>query len=222
MTGDCHVPFRGSLGVRFPGATRLRPGPVGRLVEEARRARRCDHRAADDFIVGFEYREDAEEFLAGLRERFARFGLELHPDKTRLIEFGRFAAHDRAVRGEGKPETSDFLGFTHICATSRSGRFWVKRITISKRMRAKLKEVSLQLQRRRYLPIPVQGRWLASVVRGHVNYYAVPGNSQAVAAFRTQLTSRWLKALRRRSQKGRNLTWAQMNRIQKRWLPPAA
>ena len=178
-------------------------------------------RWADDFTVGFEYREDAEEFLAGLRERFARFGLELHPDKTRLIEFGRFAAHDRAVRGEGKPETFDFLGFTHICATSRSGRFWVKRITISKRMRAKLKEVSLQLQRRRYLPIPVQGRWLASVVRGHVSYYAVPGNSQAVVAFRTQLTGRWHKALRRRSQKGRNLTWAQMNRIQKRWLPPA-
>ena len=178
-------------------------------------------RWADDFIVGFEYREDAEEFLAGLRDRFAKFGLELHPGKTRLIEFGRFAAHNRAVRGEGKPETFDFLGFTHICATSRSGRFWVKRITISKRMRAKLKEVSLQLRRRRYLPIPVQGRWLASVVRGHVNYYAVPGNSQAVAAFRTQLTGRWHKALRRRSQKGRNLTWAQMNRIQKRWLPPA-
>jgi len=178
-------------------------------------------RWADDFIVGFEYREDAEEFLARLGERFARFGLELHPDKTRLIEFGRFAAHDRAVRGEGRPERFEFLGFTHICATSRSGRFRVKRITISKRMRAKLKEVTLQLQRRRYLPIPVQGRWLASVVRGHMAYYAVPGNSQAVAAFRTQLTGRWHKALRRRSQKGRNLTWAQMNRIQKRWLPPA-
>jgi RNA-directed DNA polymerase len=178
-------------------------------------------RWADDFIVGFEHRGDAEMFLAGLRERFAKFGLELHPGKTRLIEFGRHAAPNRAARGERRPETFGFLGFTHICATSRRGRFWVKRITISQRTRTKLKEVSLQLQRRRHLPIPVQGRWLASVVRGHMNYYAVPGNLPAVAAFRTQLTSRWHKALRRRSQKGRNLSWAQMNRIQKRWLPPA-
>ena len=178
-------------------------------------------RWADDFIVGFEYREDAEMFLTGLPERFARFGLELHPGKTRLIEFGRHPARNRAAREEGRPETFSFLGFTHICATSRSGRFWVRRITISKRMRAKLKEVSLQMKRHRHLPIPVQGRWLASVVRGHMAYYAVAGNSQAVAAFRTQLTSRWHKALRCRSQKGRNLSWAQMNRIQRRWLPPA-
>jgi RNA-directed DNA polymerase len=177
-------------------------------------------RWADDFIVGFEYREDAERFLTGLRERFAKFGLELHPDKTRLIEFGRHAARDRAARGEGKPETFSFPGFTHICATSKSGRFWVRRITISKRMRAKLKEVTLQLRRRRYQPIPVQGRWLASVVRGHMAYYAVPGNAHAVSAFRTQLTGRWYKALRRRGQKA-GINWTRMNRIQKRWLPPA-
>jgi len=177
-------------------------------------------RWADDFIVGFEHRRDAEQFLAQLRERFAKFGLELHPGKTRLIEFGRFAAANRAARGAGKPETFDFLGFTHICAKSKNGRFWVRRITISKRMRAKLKEVTLQLRQRRYLPIPVQGRWLASVVRGHMAYYAVPGNASAVNAFRTQLTGRWYKALRRRSQKTR-INWVRMNRIAARWLPPA-
>src|SRR6266705_3025191 len=116
-------------------------------------------RFADDVTVGFEYGEDAERFLEELRGRFARFGLELHPDKTRLIEFGRHAARHRAARGEGKPETFAFLGFTHICATSRSGRFWVRRITISKRMRAKLAEVKAEVRRRRYLPIPDQGRW---------------------------------------------------------------
>ena len=141
-------------------------------------------RFADDFIVGFEYREDAERFLGELRGRFAKFGLELHPDKTRLIEFGRHAARNRAARGEGKPETFDFLGFTHICAKSRNGRFWVRRITISKRMRAKLKAVNDQLKRRMHQPIPEQGRWLASVVRGHMAYYAVPGNTSAVNAFR--------------------------------------
>ena len=177
-------------------------------------------RFADDFVVGFEYEEDALRFLDELRGRLAKFGLELHPDKTRLIEFGRRAARDRAVRGLGKPETFDFLGFTHICAKSRSGRFWVKRITISKRMRAKLREVYDQLKRRRHEPIPVQGRWLRSVVQGHLVYYAVPGNTDAVAAFRTQATRHWYKALRRRSQRTR-LTWERMNRLAKRWLPPA-
>src|SRR5229473_3595013 len=176
-------------------------------------------RFADDFIIGFEYREDAERFLAELRGRLALFGLELHPGKTRLIEFGRRAARDRAQRGEGKPETFDFLGFTHICATSRSGRFWVRRKTDSKRMRAKLMVVKDQFRRRRYLPLPDQGRWLASVVRGHQAYYGVPGNYRAVHAFRTQVTRHWYQALRRRSQKTR-LTWARMNRIVTRWLPP--
>jgi group II intron reverse transcriptase/maturase len=177
-------------------------------------------RFADDFIVGFEYRDDAERFLGQLRGRFAKFGLELHPDKTRLIEFGRHAARNRAARGEPKPETFDFLGFTHICAKSKSGRFWVKRITISKRMRAKLKAVHDQLRRRMHQPIPVQGRWLASVLRGHMAYYAVPGNTKAIAAFRDQVTRHWLKTLRRRSQKTRT-TWTRMHRIQTRWLPPA-
>jgi RNA-directed DNA polymerase len=131
-------------------------------------------RFADDFTVGFEYEEDARRFLDELRERFAKFGLELHPDKTRLIEFGRYAARRRAASGLGKPETFDFLGFTHICAKSRSGWFWLKRITISKRLRAKLHEVNDQLKQRRHQPIPVQGQWLRSVLQGHAAYYAVP------------------------------------------------
>jgi len=177
-------------------------------------------RWADDFIVGFEHQADARRFLAELRERFAKFGLELHPDKTRLIEFGRFAARNRQARGVGKPETFDFLGFTHICATMRDGRFWVRRITISKRMRAKLREVKDQLKRRRHQPIPEQGRWLASVVRGYRAYYAVPGNRVAVASFRTQLTKLWHKTLERRSQRTR-ISWARMDRLATRWLPPA-
>jgi group II intron reverse transcriptase/maturase len=175
-------------------------------------------RFADDFIVGFEYEEDARQFLVELRERLAGFGLELHPDKTRLIEFGRHAARRRAARGLGKPETFDFLGFTHICAKSRSGWFWLRRITISKRMRAKLREVNDQLKRRRHQPIPVLGQWLRSVVQGHMNHYAVPGNTDAVREFRTQVTRHWLKALRRRSQRTR-ITWTRMNRIVSRWLP---
>jgi group II intron reverse transcriptase/maturase len=175
-------------------------------------------RFADDITVGFEYEEDARRFLVELRERLAKFGLELHPDKTRLIEFGRHAARNRGSRGLGKPETFDFLGFTHICAKSKNGRFWLKRITIAKRMRAKLREVNDQLKRRMHQPIPVQGRWLKSVVQGHLAYYAVPGNTDAVSAFRDQVTRHWLKALRRRSQRTR-LTWARMGPIAKRWLP---
>jgi group II intron reverse transcriptase/maturase len=133
-------------------------------------------RFADDFVAGFEHKGDARQFLADLRKRFARFGLELHPDKTRLLQFGRFAAERRAERGLGRPETFDYLGFTHICATTRDGRFFLKRTTVSKRMRAKLKEVNGHLKRHRHDPIPVQGEWLASVVRGHLAYYSVPGN----------------------------------------------
>jgi hypothetical protein len=171
-------------------------------------------------IVGFEHERDARRFLAELGERFAKFGLELHPDKTRLIEFGRFAAQRRAARGEGKPETFNFLGFTHVCGKTRNGRFWLRRITISKRMRAKLAEVKDQLKRRRHQPIPEQGRWLAAVVRGHLAYYAVPGNTGAVRTFRDQATRHWFKALRRRSQR-RRINWKRMGRIARRWLPPA-
>src|SRR6266704_3332191 len=172
------------------------------------------HRIADKRVLRL-----VERFLAELRSRFAKFGLELHPGKTRLIEFGRHAARDRAARGEGRPETFAFLGFTHICATSKTGRFWVRRKTDSKRMRAKLMTVKDQFRRRRYLPLPDQGKWLASVVRGHQAYYGVPGNYRAVHAFRTQVTRHWYQALRRRSQKSR-LPWTRMNRIVTRWLPP--
>jgi RNA-directed DNA polymerase len=175
-------------------------------------------RFADDFIVGFEYRQDAERFLGELRERFAKFGLELHPDKTRLIEFGRFAAGNRRKRGLGKPETFDFLGFTHICGKTRTGRFGLRRFTISKRLRAKLSEVKTELMRRRHLSVPEQGTWLASVVRGHLAYYAVPGNTAAVNDFRDQVIQHWHRALRRRSQRTR-LTWERMDRLVDRWLP---
>ena len=135
-------------------------------------------RFADDFVVGFEHRDDAERFWAELRERFASFGLELHEGKTRLIEFGRFAAQHRARRGDPKPETFDFLGFTHICAKDRRGRFKLRRVTSKKRMRTKLHAVKTEMRRRMHHPIPEQGRWLASVLQGHYNYYAVPDNSR--------------------------------------------
>jgi RNA-directed DNA polymerase len=176
-------------------------------------------RFADDFVAGFEHEVDAQRFLADLRERLAKFNLELHPDKTRLIEFGRHAVRTRAERGVGKPETFDFRGFTHYCGKTKNGRFWLKRKTSSKRMRAKLAEVKDQCLRRRHQPIPLQDQWLASVVRGHLAYYAVPGN-QAVAAFRNQAMRHWLQALRRRGQRTR-LNWKRMYRLATRWLPPA-
>lgn len=177
-------------------------------------------RFADDFIVGFEHLGDAREFLGELGPRLTKFGLELHPDKTRLIEFGRFAAERRARRGVGKPETFSFLGFTHICGMGKNGSFWLRRQTDSKRVRAKLKQVRDQLKRRRHLPIPVQGRWLGSVVRGHLAYYAAPGNSRAISGFHRQVGRQWLWTLRRRSQRHR-LTWERMERHIARWLPPA-
>ena len=137
-------------------------------------------RFADDYVAGFQHREDAERFLADLRDRFAKFGLELHPEKTRLIEFGRFAARDRERRGDRKPETFEFLGFTHICAKDRHGRFKLRRVTSKKRMRAKLRSVKTEMRRRMHHPIPEQGRWLARVLQGHYNYYAVPDNSEAL------------------------------------------
>jgi group II intron reverse transcriptase/maturase len=176
-------------------------------------------RFADDWVAGFQHRDDAERFLADLRERFAKFALELHPEKTRLIEFGRFAAERRAERGLPKPETFGFLGFTHICATSKLGRFKLRRITEKKRMQAKLSEVKAELMRRRHLPIPGQGRWLASVLRGHFNYYAVPDNIEALRGFRRAIVRHWLRALRRRGQRTHRTGWSRVNRLAERWLP---
>jgi group II intron reverse transcriptase/maturase len=175
-------------------------------------------RYADDFIVGFQHRDDAERFLADLRERIAKAGLELKAEKTRIVEFGRFAASNRAARGLGAPETFDFLGFTHICGRTRNGQFKVLRVTIAKRMRNKLKEVKTKLMLMRHLPIPVVGRWLRAVVRGHLNYYAVPGNYEALEAFIRQVVRHWRRALMRRSQSGR-VTWERMYRLREQWLP---
>jgi RNA-directed DNA polymerase len=176
-------------------------------------------RFCDDFVVGFERRDDAERFQRELSERLARFALELNAEKTRLIEFGRFAARNRAARGLGKPETFDFLGFTHICGKSARGRFKLKRVTQKKRMRAKLREVKAELRLRMHLPVPDQGRWLRSVLQGHFNYYAVPDNSEAMLAFRYQAAQHWRRSLSRRSQRA-YVTWERIGRIADRWLPP--
>ncbi|MFN2377302.1 MAG: group II intron reverse transcriptase/maturase [Candidatus Binatia bacterium] len=176
-------------------------------------------RYADDFIVGFEHRSDAERFLGELVERFRQFALELHPDKTRLIEFGQFAARNRKRSGQGKPETFDFLGFTHVCGKKRNGRFTVLRHTMRKRMRAKLKYVKIELRRRMHDPVPEVGQWLRSVVDGHMRYYAVPMNGRRVAGFRYHVMRYWWRALKRRSQKHR-MPWERMQRLVDRWLPP--
>ena len=175
-------------------------------------------RFADDFVVGFEHRDDAERFWGDLRERLAEFSLELNAEKTRLIEFGRFAAGDRVRRGLGRPETFQFLGFTHACAKTKKGRFKLKRITDPKRLQAKLRSVKAETMRRRHQPIPAQGRWLASVLRGHANYYGVPDNGEALRAFRYFATEHWYRALRRRGQRSR-MTWERMRRLRDRWLP---
>jgi group II intron reverse transcriptase/maturase len=177
-------------------------------------------RFADDFIVGFEHGTDAMRFRKELAERFAQFGLELHAEKTRLIEFGRGAVEDRRKRGAGKPETFNFLGFTHICAKTKMGKFTVQRRTMRKRLHGKLKEVKQQLRRRLHAPIPEQGAYLRSVVRGHCQYYGVPGNTGPIGAFRLTIGRLWLWTLRRRSQKHR-LPWSRMQRLVDRWIPPA-
>jgi RNA-directed DNA polymerase len=175
-------------------------------------------RYADDFVVGFEQRAEAEQFREELAERLKKFNLELHGEKTRLIEFGRQAADRRKQQGQGKPETFNFLGFTHMCSTTRKGKFVVKRQTMHKRMRGKLKVVKEELRRRMHLPIPQQGRWLASVLRGHYQYYGVPFNSLALWEFRTHVVTLWKRLLSRRSQKG-NVNWERMKRLCQKWLP---
>lgn len=178
-------------------------------------------RYADDFVVGFEHQLDAERFLDALRERLRCFALELHPDKTRLIAFGKYAnATRKAQHLTGATETFSFLGFTHLCAKTKTGRFLLARHTVKSRMRAKLHEVKAKVQRRRHLPIPEQGRWLGQVVRGYFAYYAVPTNIKALARFRTQLLRTWHRALRRRGQRDRT-NWARMSALAQRWIPPA-
>jgi RNA-directed DNA polymerase len=175
-------------------------------------------RYADDTVVGFEHRADAERFLADLRIRMAEFDLELHPEKTRLVEFGRHAASDRTGRGDGKPDTFNFLGFTHICSRSRRGGFLLSRHTRRDRKQAKLLEISEDLRRRWHQDVAEQGRWLGSVVRGFFAYHAVPTNFRALSAFRHHVVELWRRALRRRSQKDRT-SWTDMDRLADRWLP---
>jgi len=177
-------------------------------------------RYADDFIVGFQHRHETERFLADLHERFARVGLTLHPDKTRILEFGRFARENRSRRGEGKPETFTFLGFTHICGKTKKGTFTVIRKTMRTRLQAKLKAVYKELKRRMHDPVPEQGAYLRSVVGGHIAYYGVPMNGPSLTVFRKEIGRLWMKALMRRSQRHR-LTWDRMKRLVDRWLPPA-
>jgi group II intron reverse transcriptase/maturase len=178
-------------------------------------------RYADDFVMGFQSQVDAERFLRELKQRLEQFGLQLHPEKTRLIEFGRFAAQRREQRGEGKPETFDFLGFTHICGTTRKGMFIVKRKSIAKRMRAALQKIKMQLKQRMHDAVAEVGGWLRSVVRGWFNYHAVPGNINCLDEFHTQVQRLWRRVLRRRSQKGRVWTWERIRRLTRRWLPNA-
>jgi len=176
-------------------------------------------RYVDDTVVGFERREDAERFLRHLGERMRKFGLELHPDKTRLIEFGPHAERNRKQRGEKKPESFDFLGFTHLCGkTSRQGRFMVLRKTASKRMRAKLRQVKQLLLARKHDPVQQTGEWLRSVVQGYFNYHAVPGNGRSMGKFREQVSRYWRLALKRRSQKG-GMPWDRFRPLAQRWIP---
>jgi group II intron reverse transcriptase/maturase len=175
-------------------------------------------RYADDFIVGFQHKVDAQRFLDEMRKRLQEFALSLHPEKTRLIEFGRFAARDRKERGLGKPETFNFLGFTFICGKSRTGKFQLKRKTRRDRMRAKLRMVKEEMRRRMHQPIPVQGNWLHKVVKGYFNYHAVPTNFRALVAFRAAIAKRWLRTLIRRSDTA-NLNWTRMNKLIDDWLP---
>jgi RNA-directed DNA polymerase len=177
-------------------------------------------RYLDDVIVGFQEREDAERFLVAMRARLEQFGLQLHADKTRLLEFGRYAAQNRGRRGEGKPGTFQFLGFVHSCGRSREGWFMVHRHTIGQRLRAKLKEVKAELRQRWHDPIPEVGQWLGSVVRGYCQYHGIAGNARAIRRFRDEVNRLWHRALGRRSQKGK-VKWARMQRLIERWIPRA-
>lgn len=175
-------------------------------------------RYADDSVMGFQYEGDAKRFLAAMRVRLAKFKLELHPDKTRLIRFGRYAAQQCRERGARKPETFDFLGFTHCCGQSRSG-FFIVRLTIKKRMRASLAAIREALMRRRHEPVPAVGRWLGRVIKGYLNYHAVPGNMHRLSGFLSEVCRSWRHALLRRSQRHR-LSWSRFNRLVRKYVPP--
>lgn len=175
-------------------------------------------RFADDMVLGFQYKHEAMRFLEELKSRVKKFNLEVNTEKTSLIEFGRYAVERRKERGEGKPETFDFLGFTHICSKSRMGKFTVLRKTSAKKLRNKLAELKKTIRERLHWSIPDLGRWLKSVINGHCRYYGVPWNGKSLTRFRSEIIRMWCRSLRRRSQKHR-ITWERMNRIAKKWLP---
>jgi RNA-directed DNA polymerase len=192
MRRESHVRFWEGGGVRLPSATRL--------------------------VAGFERKADAERFLTDLRARLAQFALTLHPDKTRLIQFGRRAATDRKQAGLPKPETFAFLGFTHICGRSRRGGFLLVRRTRRDRRQARLRAIKAELRRRMHDPIPSQGRWLRQVARGYFAYHAVPTNHAALALFRSCVVTLWRRTLKRRGQRD-HTTWHRITRIAEEWLP---
>jgi RNA-directed DNA polymerase len=177
------------------------------------------HYVLDLWVIGFREEFDARRCREALRERFTKFGLELHPEKTRLIEFGRFAAERRSERGLGPPETFDFLGFTHICGKTRKGDFTIRRISASKKLRNKLRELKESLRRKMHMELAQVGSWLSSVYRGWLNYHAIPGNYDRLCQFRTAIQNMWLRVLRRRTQRGRRMTWQKFSRLFRRWLP---
>ena len=176
-------------------------------------------RYADDIIVGFQYREDAERFLKELKERLLKFQLELHPEKTRLIEFGRYSTERRGKFQKGKTETFTFLGFTHISGKTRDGKYTIIRQTIKKRMRAKIKAIAIELRKRMHNPVNEVGKWLKTVIEGHFRYFGVSGNCEAMGQFRFTIVKRWRFVLSRRSEKG-YMTWAAMRPLIDRWIPP--
>ncbi|NIM16284.1 MAG: group II intron reverse transcriptase/maturase [Candidatus Aminicenantes bacterium] len=176
-------------------------------------------RYADDFVIGFQYYNEAIRFLVALRKRLARYELTLHPDKTRLIEFGRFAVGNRDRKGRGKPETFDFLGFTHICSKNRCGGFFLRRKTIKKRYKRKVREVKQELRKRMHESIKETGEWLASVITGHTNYYGVAGNMDTVREFYSRCVKEWYRTLRKRSQKARKLRWSDFREKIERTIP---
>jgi RNA-directed DNA polymerase len=178
-------------------------------------------RFADDIVMGFQEKRDAERFQEELQARMKKFNLELHPEKTRLLEFGRSAVYHRKGRGEGKPETFNFLGFTHICGKTRQGWFTVLRRTIRKRMQAKLNAIQEELRKRLHDPLPEVGQWLKAVVEGYQRYFGVPTNREALQNFRYQVGRLWKRTLGRRSQLG-YVTWERMRHLIDRWLPPSA
>jgi RNA-directed DNA polymerase len=175
-------------------------------------------RYADDIVMGFQHEREAKRFMADMRQRLEKFALSLHPEKTRLIKFGRFAAKDRQSRGLGKPETFNFLGFTHICSRSRRGAFQLKRQTRRDRMRARLRAIKEELKRRMHKPIPIQGKWLGQVVRGYFAYHAVPTNCKCLGAFRHYAVDIWRRSLMQRSQRDRT-TWNRIAKLAAEFLP---